>query len=65
MVFALGHGAWRHRTIGTTLNSLIAAGFTVLHVNEWSPTAEDLAAILSLIDEVDRPMLLIVSAERG
>lgn len=54
-----------HRTIGTTLNSLIAAGFTLLHVDEWSPTAADLAAIPSLNDEIDRPMLLIVSAERS
>jgi SAM-dependent methyltransferase len=53
----------QHRTIGTTLNTLISAGFVVRHVQEWAPTAEQLAAHPDLADEVDRPMMLIVSAQ--
>lgn len=53
-----------HRTMATTLNGLIAAGFHVLHVNEWSPTDQDLAVTPALSDEIDRPMMLIVSAGR-
>ncbi|WP_024510262.1 class I SAM-dependent methyltransferase [Bradyrhizobium sp. ARR65] len=54
----------QHRTIGTTLNTLIDAGFLVRHVEEWAPTAEQLAAQPDLADEVERPMMLIVSAQR-
>jgi SAM-dependent methyltransferase len=53
-----------HRTLGTTLNALIAAGFTIRHVEEWRPTAEQLTAQPDLADEVDRPMLLLVAASR-
>ena len=28
----------QHRTIGTLLNTLIGAGFSIQHVNEWGPT---------------------------
>ncbi|MEK9280071.1 MULTISPECIES: class I SAM-dependent methyltransferase [unclassified Bradyrhizobium] len=54
----------QHRTIGTTLNTLIGAGFVVRHVQEWAPTAEQLAVQPDLADEVERPMMLIVSAQR-
>ena len=32
-----------HRTIATTLNTLIGAGFTIRHVEEFAPTAEQMA----------------------
>jgi len=54
----------QHRTMGTTLNTLIETGFTIRHVEEWAPTSEQLAAIPDLADEMERPMLLIVSARR-
>ncbi len=54
----------QHRTIGTTLNTLIGAGFTIRHVEEWSPTAEQLAANPDLTDEMERPMMLLVAAQR-
>lgn len=54
----------QHRTIGTTLNMLIASGFAIRHVEEWAPTAEQIEATPDLAEELDRPMLLIVSAQR-
>lgn len=53
-----------HRTIGTTLNALIQAGFIIDHVEEFSPTAEQIAAKPELAEELERPMFLLVSACR-
>lgn len=54
----------QHRKLGTTLNSLIGAGFTIRHVEEWSPTSEQVAARPELAEEVERPMMLLVAVER-
>ncbi|MFM0152312.1 class I SAM-dependent methyltransferase [Paraburkholderia sediminicola] len=54
----------QHRTIGTLLNHLIGAGFTITHVDEWGPTDADLAARPELAEERERPMMLLVSATR-
>ncbi|WP_077960601.1 class I SAM-dependent methyltransferase [Ensifer adhaerens] len=53
-----------HRTIGTTLNTLIATGFAIRHVEEWRPTQEQIAEIPALAEEVDRPMILIMKVEK-
>jgi SAM-dependent methyltransferase len=53
-----------HRTLGTTMNALIAAGFTIAHVEDWLPSSAQLAADPSLAPELDRPTFLIVSAVR-
>ena len=53
-----------HRTVGTTLNLLIRSGFTVGHVEEFSPTAEQVAAKPELAEELERPMFLMVAARR-
>ncbi|ARP63085.1 SAM-dependent methyltransferase [Mesorhizobium sp. WSM1497] len=53
-----------HRTIGTTLNALLQAGFTIAHVEEFSPTSEQIAAKPELAEELERPMFLLVSARR-
>ncbi|ESY67266.1 MULTISPECIES: class I SAM-dependent methyltransferase [Mesorhizobium] len=53
-----------HRTMGTTLNSLIRSGFTIEHVEDFCPTAEQIAARPELAEELDRPMFLLVSARR-
>lgn len=53
-----------HRTIGTTLNALIGAGFTLTHVEEFCPTAEQIAARPELVEELERPMFLLVSANK-
>jgi SAM-dependent methyltransferase len=54
----------QHRTLGTTLNTLIDAGFAVRRLVEWSPTPEQLAAQPSLADELDRPMMALVAAQK-
>jgi SAM-dependent methyltransferase len=53
-----------HRTLGTTLNALIQAGFTITHVEEFCPTPAQIAANPALAEEVERPMFLLVSAMR-
>lgn len=54
----------QHRMIGTTLNTLIGAGFAIRHVQEWSPTADQVAANPNLAEELERPMMLLVAAGR-
>ncbi|MCO6415644.1 class I SAM-dependent methyltransferase [Siccirubricoccus sp. KC 17139] len=56
--------AKQHRTLGTTLTTLIRAGFTLREVQEWHPTPAQLAAQPALAEEMDRPMLLLVAATR-
>jgi SAM-dependent methyltransferase len=53
-----------HRTLGTTFNHLIAAGFTIVHVEEFGPTRQQIAADPALKKERERPMFLLVSAHR-
>ncbi|UVL57903.1 bifunctional 2-polyprenyl-6-hydroxyphenol methylase/3-demethylubiquinol 3-O-methyltransferase UbiG [Pseudomonas sp. B21-035] len=53
-----------HRTLGTLLNQLIGAGFTLAHVQEWGPSAEQIQACPALAEEQERPMLCLVAAHR-
>ena len=53
-----------HRTIGTTLNLLIRAGFAAERVEEFRPTEEQVAATPELAEELERPMFLLVAARR-
>lgn len=53
-----------HRTIGTILNLLIRSGFAIAHVEEFCPTAEQIAASPALGEERERPMFLLVAARR-
>jgi 2-polyprenyl-3-methyl-5-hydroxy-6-metoxy-1,4-benzoquinol methylase len=53
-----------HRTIGTTLNVLIREGFAITHVEEWGPTDEQIAANPQWARERERPMFLLVAADR-
>jgi len=53
-----------HRTLGTTLNALIGQGFMVSHVEEWGPTDEQISANPQWAKERERPMFLLVSAQR-
>lgn len=53
-----------HRTIGTTLNTLLATGFALRGVVEFAPTADQIAGDSRLAPEIERPMILIVSTER-
>ena len=54
----------QHRTFGSWINSLVDAGFAVRRVIDWRPSSEQIAAQPDLADEVDRPMFLIIAAER-
>ncbi|MBP1859109.1 class I SAM-dependent methyltransferase [Rhizobium herbae] len=54
----------QHRTIGTLLNILIGLGFTLLHVEEWGPSSEQVAAHPEWAVERERPMFLLVSARK-
>jgi len=54
----------QHRTLGTYLNLLLRLGFALVHVEEWGPTDEQIAAHPSWAEERQRPMFLLVSARR-
>ncbi|MCD7061435.1 class I SAM-dependent methyltransferase [Pelagibacterium xiamenense] len=53
-----------HRKISTTLNALIRTGFAVLAVEEFAPSAEQIRAKPELKEEIERPMMLLISAAR-
>ncbi|MDN2710725.1 class I SAM-dependent methyltransferase [Janthinobacterium sp. SUN118] len=55
----------QHRTLGTTLNLLIQAGFQIEHVEEWGPTDEQLTQQPALAEERERPMLLLIGCGLG
>lgn len=51
-----------HRTLGTTLNTLIDGGFQIIRVKEFAPTSEQIQQMPQLAEELERPMMLLVSA---
>jgi ubiquinone/menaquinone biosynthesis C-methylase UbiE len=53
-----------HRTMATTLNTLLDTGFSISRLVEFAPTAEQIAAAPQLAEELERPMMLIVAAQR-
>ncbi|MEP4422406.1 MAG: SAM-dependent methyltransferase, partial [Nitratireductor sp.] len=53
-----------HRTIATTLNTLIGAGFAIRQIEEFAPTAAQIAENADLAEEIERPMMVLVSAQR-
>lgn len=53
-----------HRTIGTTLNVLLRQGFAIRHVEEWGPSDAQIAVTPDLAEERERPMFLLVAAQR-
>jgi SAM-dependent methyltransferase len=54
----------QHRTFGSLLNALIAAGFTLRHVEDWAPTDAQIAAQPALDEERERPTFLLVAADK-
>ena len=54
-----------HRTLATTLNTLLDAGFTLRRVEEFAPTQQQIEAMPALIEELERPMMLLVAAQRA
>ena len=55
----------QHRTIATYLNLLTSAGFSILRVEEWGPSAEQISAHPEWANERERPPFLLVSAQRS
>jgi SAM-dependent methyltransferase len=51
-----------HRTLAATLNTLIAAGFVIDRLAEFAPTEAQIEGRPSLAEELERPMILLVSA---
>ena len=54
----------QHRTMTTYLNLLIRLDFTLRRVEEWGPTAEQIAAQPGLAEERERPMFVLIAADR-
>jgi SAM-dependent methyltransferase len=54
----------QHRMIGTYLMLLIRLGFTLRHVEEWSPSEQQIVIRPEWAEFRDRPMFLLVSAQR-
>ncbi|GLQ54134.1 class I SAM-dependent methyltransferase [Devosia nitrariae] len=51
-----------HRKISTVIMTLLASGFAIDAMDEWSPDQVALAANPALTDEIVRPMLLLIAA---
>lgn len=54
----------QHRTLGTTLNTLIRQGFLLTHVEEWQPTDRQIEQWPGIEEDRERPIFLIVAAQR-
>ena len=54
----------RHRTIGSLLNMLVSAGFSLRSLEEWGPTQEQIANNPELARDRERPMFLLIAATR-
>lgn len=54
----------QHRTLATYINLLLRQGFAISHVEEWGPSAEQIAAWPALADERRRPPFLLMAARR-
>ncbi|KOR89648.1 class I SAM-dependent methyltransferase [Paenibacillus solani] len=54
----------QHRTLGSYLNMMIKAGFTITHVEDWGPSDAQLAAHPEWEEECHRPMFLLISARK-
>ncbi|WP_054308663.1 class I SAM-dependent methyltransferase [Mesorhizobium sp. 1M-11] len=53
-----------HRTLGTTINTLIEAGFDIGRIEEFAPTSEQIRQTPALAEELERPMMVLVSAHK-
>jgi SAM-dependent methyltransferase len=54
----------QHRTVATYINLLLRSGFALLHVEEWGPTEQQIAARPQFADEHQRPPFLLIAARR-
>jgi hypothetical protein len=51
-----------HRTIASYVNALAEQGMRILHLEEWAPSAKQIAEHPEWADEVHRPPFLLLSA---
>lgn len=63
-VFLGEHMTKYHRTLTTYLEGLLLRGFRLRHVVEPKPTPDILKKVPSMEEELRRPMMLIVVAEK-
>lgn len=63
-IFLGEHVTKYHRTLTTYLDGLLTHGFAILRICEPHPTEEMVRNIPGMADELRRPMMLIVSAEK-
>ena len=54
----------QHRTLATYINMLVGLGFSILYIEEWGPTEEQIAAQPNWAVEQQRPPFLLVAARR-
>lgn len=55
----------QHHMLGTYINLLVQQGFTICYMNEWGPSAEQVAANPALDEERERPMIFILAAQKS
>ena len=55
----------QHRTIGTMVNLLLHSGLVLNHLEEWGPTEDQIAVHPEWAEPRDRPMFLLLSAQKG
>ncbi|WP_182986969.1 hypothetical protein [Gluconacetobacter aggeris] len=53
-----------HRRMATTLNTLTDTGFALRRIDECAPTQKQIAQMPTLAEEIERPMMLLMSATR-
>ncbi len=53
-----------HRTMGTTVNLLLQAGFTLRRLEEFCPTEAQISANPAMAHERERPMFLLIYARK-
>ncbi|MGY9037134.1 MAG: class I SAM-dependent methyltransferase [Rhodobacterales bacterium] len=54
----------QHRTLATTINTLLGEGFELRRMAEFAPTNDQIAETPELAEELERPMMLLVSARK-
>lgn len=50
--------------MATTLNALIGAGFQIRRIEEFAPTPDQIEQMPALAEEMERPMMLLVAAQK-
>ncbi|VEA67342.1 Malonyl-CoA O-methyltransferase BioC [Serratia plymuthica] len=54
----------QHRMLGSYINLLVQQGFIVTYLNEWGPSAQQIAENPALDEEKERPMIFILAAHK-